>query len=177
MPSYVCNGAKMMCTFGTGSGSLSILPDKLTNVENNPIANIMDFKPMVNIASFGNCMSLMNPVVAAATAANSGVLNPQTCLPSTIAPWIPGQPNVLVSNQPALMDFCINTCMWMGIITITSAGETSVSTNGPAPDMGAMMAELSAAADAASKEMEDGMDDMIAQMNEEQARKSSGGGF
>ena len=153
MPNYVCNGASMRCTFGTGSASLMVLPDKYTTVEHNPIANIMDFKPMKNIASFGNCMSLMNPVVAAATAANSGVLNPQTCVPYIVSPWMPGQPNVLVYNMPALMDFCLNTCMWMGIITITNAGETSVSTAGPAPDMSAMAAELSAAADAASAEM------------------------
>jgi len=153
MPNYVCNGASMGCTFGTGSASLSILPEKCINVEHNPIANIMDFKPMVNISDFGNCISLMNPVVAAATAAANGVLQPQTCVPAIISPWMPGQPNVLVKNMPALMDFCINTCMYMGIITITNAGETSVSTAGPAPDMSAMAAELSAAADAASAEM------------------------
>ena len=171
MPSYVCNGANMRCTFGTGSSSLTILPEKMITEENNPAANIMDFKPLVNIASFGNCMSLMNPVVAVATAKNSGVLEPQACIPAIISPWMPGQPNVLLKNMPALMDFCINTCMWMGIITITSAGETSISTNGPAPDMGAMMAELAAAADAATKEMEDGMEDMIKKVNEEEAKK------
>jgi len=49
MPNCVCNGANMQCSFGTGPGSLTVLPDRKIMEENQPAANMMDFKPMVNI--------------------------------------------------------------------------------------------------------------------------------
>jgi hypothetical protein len=41
-----------------------------------PAANIQDFKPMVNVASFGMCTTPSNPQMAAATAAAFDVLAP-----------------------------------------------------------------------------------------------------
>jgi hypothetical protein len=161
MPQYVCSGAGLACTFGSSSGSLTVLPTKQIQMENNEAASIMDYAPMVNISDFGNCMSLLNPVVAAATAKNSGVLEPQQCIPFTVSPWMPGSTNVLHTNQPALMDYCLCTCTYMGIITITDAGQTSISSAMAAPDMSAMMAELEAAANEAQenaqKEMEEAL--------------------
>ncbi len=161
MANYVCNGANMQCSFGTSPGSLTVLPDKKIMEENQPAANIMDFKPMVNIPTFGNCSSLLNPVVASATASASGVLTPQPCVPLTTTPWTPGKTDVLMANMPALMDYCICTCTYMGLITITSAGETSISSAMPGPDMSAMMAELKAAADEAQKNAQKEMEESL----------------
>ena len=156
MPNYVCNGAKMMCTFGASPGSLSVLPANRIQMEGNPAACIMDFAPMVNVGDFGLCSSLVNPVVAAATAKNLGVLEPQKCIPVIVSPWMPGKPDALMANQPALMDFCLNTCAYFGIVTISDAGQTSISSEMAAPDMGAFIAEFEA-----------GMDDAIAAAEEE----------
>ena len=152
MPNYVCNGAGLSCSFGDSSGSLTVLPTKRIQLEGNEAASIMDFKPMVNIPNFGNCMSLINPLVAAATVANQGVLDPQPCIPVILTPWMPGKPDVLMANEPALMDFCLNTCAYMGLLTISNAGQTSVSSAMAAPDMGAFLAEFAAAAEDAANE-------------------------
>jgi hypothetical protein len=80
----------------------------------------MDFAPMANIPTFGMCMSLANPMVAAATAAALGVLTPMPCIPLT-APWAPGVPTVLVRSAPALDAASKCTCAYGGQISITTA--------------------------------------------------------
>lgn len=120
---FVCGGAALMCTFGTAPGTLTVLPDKMT-MTSQPFANIMDMKPMVNIAPFAMCLSMANPTVAAATAAALGVLTPQPCIPNTAAPWAPGSPTVLVGNMPALNESSKLMCNWGGVISITFPGQT-----------------------------------------------------
>lgn len=125
MGNLVVMGANLQCTFGAAPSVLSVLPDKMT-MATTPAANIMDYKPMVNILPFGTCMSIANPVVASATAAALGVLTPMPCIPNTIAPWVPGCPTVLIKNMPALNDSSILTCMWGGVIKINNPGQMTV---------------------------------------------------
>jgi len=98
------------------------------NLHGQPMANIQDYKPMMNIQPFGQCKSLANPTVAAATAANSGKLQEMPCVPNTTSPWIPGNAKVLVKGIPALMNDCKLMCMWAGMIEITDAGQNDVET-------------------------------------------------
>lgn len=107
---------------------LTVLPDRTVLMAGMPMANISDFKPLVNIAPFGLCRSLANPVVAAATAANFGALQPMPCIPNTVMPWFPGKPNTLVNGQPALVTSCKCACMWAGMISIIDNGQTGVGT-------------------------------------------------
>jgi hypothetical protein len=123
MPQQVNMGAKLACSFGSASASLIVLPVNLTNAEGPPAANIMDFKPVVNIPTFGMCSSLDNPTVDEATTAALGVLTPMPCVPVT-TPWAPGSPTVLIGKQPALNNTSKCMCSWAGVITITSAGTT-----------------------------------------------------
>ena len=58
----------MMCTFGMAPSTLNVLPINKT-MAGAPAATIMDCAPMVNIPPFAMCMSIANPMVAAATAA------------------------------------------------------------------------------------------------------------
>jgi hypothetical protein len=92
---------------------------------NQPAATIMDHQPMVNIAPFGMCTSLANPMVAAATSAALGVLTPQPCLPMTMTPWVPGATTVLLGNQPALDNTCTLNCLWAGVIQVTAPGQVT----------------------------------------------------
>ena len=124
MPNYVCKGAKLKCSFGSDQSDLGVMhPAQPVNLHGNNMANIMDHKPMMNIQPFGQCKSLANPTVAAATAANYGKLQEMPCIPNTISPWMPGNMTVMVKGQPALMDDCKLMCMWAGIIEITNEGQ------------------------------------------------------
>ncbi len=118
-----CNAATMQCSFGAAPSTLMVLPTSQVMTSNQPAANIMDNKPMVNILPFGVCSSLANPMVAAATAAALGVLTPQPCIPVTVAPWAPGSPTVLLANMPALNNSSKLMCTWAGVIQIVNPGQ------------------------------------------------------
>ena len=123
MSQFVCSTANVQCIWGDGPQSLTITPQNRVNLNNKPMATIMDMKPMANIPCFGMCKSLANPAVASATSAALGVLTPQPCMPVITGPWAPGNPKVLIRKQPALMvtDKCM--CAWAGVIQITSTGQ------------------------------------------------------
>jgi hypothetical protein len=128
MADYVCSNAMLKCSFGLTPSVFTVLPDKKVMIGGMPAANIMDFKPMVNIKPFGMCQSLANPTVASATAAAMGALTPMPCIPNTVTPWVPGMPTTLISNQPALTNECKLNCIWGGIIEISTAGQMTVKT-------------------------------------------------
>ncbi|RLC25816.1 MAG: DUF4280 domain-containing protein [Deltaproteobacteria bacterium] len=131
MPMQVCAGAMLQCSFGVAPSSLVVTPENKV-LTTTPAANIMDHKPIKNIISCGMCTTQSNPAVAAATsAATSAALGvytptPAPCVPATASPWAPGAPTVLIGNQPALNDTSTLTCTYGGVITIKSAGQTSV---------------------------------------------------
>lgn len=127
MAFQVVNGALLTCAFAVppGTSSLTVLPVNRVKSGNQFAANILDHKPMVNIMSFGMCMTPSNPAVATATAAASGVLTPMPCVPVTPAPWAPGVPNVMLGNMPALDNNCICMCTYGGMITVAFPGQTS----------------------------------------------------
>ena len=124
MPIQVVSGAALACSFGVAPSTLTVLPATGVTCSKMPAATIMDFAPMVNIASFGMCLSIANPQVAAATAAALGVLTPQPCIPATTAPWTPGAATVTIGEMPALDNVSTCMCMWAGVITIVSPGQT-----------------------------------------------------
>ena len=125
MPMQVVNTAQLMCSMGLAPSVLVVLPLNRVMSGNQPAANIMDHKPMVNILPFGMCRSPANPVVAAATAAAMGVLTPMPCIPATPAPWMPGAVTVLLGNAPSLDNTCKLMCMWAGVIQVVSPGQVT----------------------------------------------------
>ena len=125
MPMHVCNGALLQCSFGAAPSTFVVLPINRVLTSNQPAANIMDHKPMVNVMPFGVCTSMANPTVASATAAALGVLTPMPCIPNTPSPWVPGSPTVLLANQPSLNDTSKLMCMWGGVISVTFPGQVT----------------------------------------------------
>ncbi len=122
MAKQVVAGAMMQCSFGAAPSSLIVLPVNRVMVENMPAANIMDFKPVVNIPPFSMCNAPANPAVIAATSAALGVPTPAPCVPVIPAPWAPGSPTVLIANMPALNDTSKCMCTWAGVISINNPG-------------------------------------------------------
>ena len=125
MAQQVCNGATLQCSFGVAPSTLVVLPIHRVNT-GVPDANIMDSVPLTNIASFGMCMSIANPAVAAATSAALGVFTPAPCIPNTVGPWTPGAPTVMIDGQPALDSQSTLMCMWGGVISVISPGQVTV---------------------------------------------------
>ncbi len=123
MAMQVCSSAQLMCSFGSTPSALKVIPANLVMTSNQPAANIMDNKPMVNIMPFGMCTSLANPAVASATAAAKGKLTPMPCIPNTTAPWAPGVQAVLIGYQPAVDNTCKLMCMWAGVIQVVMPGQ------------------------------------------------------
>ena len=125
MPMQVVNTAQLSCSMGMAPSMLVVLPLNRVFSGNQPAANIMDHKPMLNILPFGMCRSIANPAVAAATAAAMGTLTPMPCIPATPAPWMPGAVTVLLGNQPSLDNTCKLNCLWAGVISVTSPGQAT----------------------------------------------------
>jgi len=115
---FVNAGMKITCPFANGAQvPFGVTPEHRVLLENLPKANIMDFKPLVNIPSFGMCSTLTNPAVAAATEAKLGVFTPAPCVPAIMGPWKPGKLNVLLDGAPALLNTDTCQCMWGGVIS------------------------------------------------------------
>lgn len=113
--------AVLQCPFGAAPASLLATSAPTVLIEGKPAATIADSAPIVNIPSFGMCMSLANPQVAAATAAALGVLTPMPCIPVT-TPWVNGAQQTLVAGKPALTAGAMCTCAYGGVIQIVSPG-------------------------------------------------------
>ena len=119
--------AQLQCTMGAAPSVLSVLPVNRVTCGGQVAANIMDHMPLVNISTFGVCMSPANPVVATATAAALGVLTPMPCIPNTVAPWMPGSPTVTLGEMPILDSMSTCMCMWAGVISIVMPGQLQTS--------------------------------------------------
>lgn len=90
--------AMCMCSFGAAPVPLNATSSPTVLIEGKPAATIMDFAPMSCIPPFGICNSPANPAAVAAKAV--GATAP--CTPAIVAPWMPGQPKVLIKGKPAL---------------------------------------------------------------------------
>jgi len=126
----VVSGAQLMCPFGTAPGTLNTSSQVTALGCSKPVATIMDIAPGSNITPFGMCCSLVNPQVAAATAAALGVLTPQPCAMMPAGPWRATKPTVLVGGKPVLTQDSMLTCgMGMGMISIVSPGQMKIVIN------------------------------------------------
>lgn len=123
----VVAGATCFCTMGTSPGQFNPSNQPAVRVGGKPAASIADVTPMVNLMPCGMCTSMMNPAVAAATAAALGVLTPQPCVPAPAGLWIcPG--TVRVGGKPILTSDGKLACAYGGSISIQNPGQVTVRT-------------------------------------------------
>lgn len=122
---FVTSGTMLSCSMGASPAAL-VVPDPLV-VATTPVATVVDTIPITNIPTFGMCMSLGNPEVAAATAAAEGVLTPQPCLPATGTPWTPGALTNQAGGLPCVLVSSMCACTWGGVITVVAPDQVLVS--------------------------------------------------
>lgn len=119
-------GAILRCSCGAIPTALIVLPANRVFICGRPAATTLDFKPVVNIPTFGMCRSPTNPEVAAATAAAAGVLTPMPCVPATIEPWTGCGGPVRLGGAPLLQKGGKLVCAFGGTIEIVSPGQIQV---------------------------------------------------
>ena len=126
MSQWLTMGTTLQCMFGMAPAPLVVLPDNRVMACNMPVATIMDNKPIVNITPFVMCISPTNPEVIAVKVASLGAVEMAPCVPATVAPWIPGAPNVMAGSMPAITMESKLMCMWEGLIQPVAPGQATV---------------------------------------------------
>ncbi len=124
MPYQVSTGAAVACTFGAAPAEFTA---SSVDVAATTSAGVITDVSPENIPTFGMCTSLANPTVATATAAASGVLVPQPCVPE-LSPWTPGAARVTINAISALDDSSQCICAYGGVITVSFPGQAQVTT-------------------------------------------------
>lgn len=114
------DGAICKCSFGVAPAPLNVLPESRVMIEGTPAATIMNSE-IINLPTFGMCLTLSNPTVAAATAASLGVLHPMPCVP-VLTPWVPGSPTTLIGGNPALVEGSQCICAYGGVVELLFPG-------------------------------------------------------
>ena len=123
MAYFVFNGAKLECTMGDMESYLEVLDPKGEGfLCGDKAANVADCKPLINIQPFGQCQSLLNPSVQAATTANYGRLQPMPCMVPNIVEdkwenW--AESNMYIRGNPVLLNCATLNCVYQGSIAIT----------------------------------------------------------
>ncbi len=127
MSEFATLGANTQCTFGDVPSPLRITSQQKVIIGGQVAAAIDDASGMANVGPYGMCKSLLNPAVAAATAAALGVLTPQPCVPAPAGTWIPTHPAISVSGKPCLTIDCKMMCSYGGTISIVAPNQMTVS--------------------------------------------------
>ena len=117
----VSMGATCQCTFGMAPCVLAATSQQQAVSGAMPLAVITD----TVLPTFGMCMSLANPAVAA-TVTPLGTYVPQPCVPAIVGTWVTGSPTVLIGGKPALNSTSQLTCAYGGLIRIVTPGVFTV---------------------------------------------------
>ncbi len=121
MGMLVVHGAMLKCSYGQGGPvPLAVLRPEVT-AGGQPVATVADAEPLVNIPSFGVCVSPTNPEM------NPPLVMTPPCVPVVVGGWEPGSPSVLVGELPALTQASSCECSWAGVIQIVDAGQVGTS--------------------------------------------------
>ncbi len=117
----VTSGSFAECTCGTTPAELLADFDTGATADGSIVLTIDMIVAEVNIGSFGDCDSLLNPEVSTATAAAEGVLTPMPCVPVVVDSWTPGSLTASETGVGYVNDTSICTCSYGGEISIVDA--------------------------------------------------------
>lgn len=129
MAQVVVNNAQVMCSFGVKPSPLVVTSQQKVLIGGIPAATISDGS-LANMQPFGMCSSMLNPAVAAATAAALGVLTPQPCTPVFTGTWLPNHPKVLISGKPCIANDSKCICAYNPAgLQVINPGQMKVTVN------------------------------------------------
>ena len=128
MPYYICDKSELKCSMGDATSKLHIRKKGILRLilQGNDLATFRDHVPMENIFPFGQCQTILNPHVAAATAANYGRLQPMPCIPKTSFVWFGYIEGLMAWGVPVLTDKCTLMCAWGGMIRVCKTPNTTI---------------------------------------------------
>ncbi|MWC30010.1 DUF4280 domain-containing protein [Paenibacillus sp. MMS18-CY102] len=106
--SYVVRGATLKCSNGTDPGVLNLPMCHGVYIKDASVMNIKDCLPITNISTFGICKE------------TGDFCQPAFCNP---AQWSSGKEDVLLDEEPALLNNSTLTCLNKGIISIENDGQ------------------------------------------------------
>lgn len=152
-PAYIVHGAKTSCSCGLRSSHVVVPLSHGVFIHDIAQLNISDYKPYVNIQTFGCCISPENPsvqaaaeeVVQAVNKESKGFLNKvlshfcdssdevageslvsqcaAACTPNIIMPWDNGKETVNLAGFQPLLATGTLTCLYGGVIKLESTGQ------------------------------------------------------
>lgn len=102
---YVVRGAELTCSEGTLPSSLNLPQSHGVYIKDKPVMNIADCEIDKNIGLFGFCKKM-----------------DEVCQPELCGRWSDGKTDLLIDNEPALLDRATLTCALGGKITIAKNG-------------------------------------------------------
>ncbi|SJZ62668.1 DUF4280 domain-containing protein [Selenihalanaerobacter shriftii] len=106
---YVCNGAKLKCSLGTGPSTLSVADKYQVYIQSKPMATIKD----TSMSKFGSkCKRSSDPT--------------PPCTPKPTGSWQGGKNDVTIHDIPTLLETSTIKCGYGGSIKITNPGQSLV---------------------------------------------------
>ncbi|WP_077611779.1 DUF4280 domain-containing protein [Clostridium sp. Marseille-P2415] len=100
----VVEGCPLTCSMGSSECSLKVPACHGACIGGKNQATVMDYKPGINITSFGICKR-MTP--------------PQPCVPVVLIPWLIEDKNYKINGEPVLFNTSVLSCVCGGIIRIS----------------------------------------------------------
>lgn len=104
-PTYVVRGAELTCSEGTLPSSLNLPQSHGVYIKDKPLMNVTDCVAEKNIGLFGFCKK-----------------TDDVCQPELCGIWSDGKEDLLIDEQPALLDRATLICSLGGIISIAKDG-------------------------------------------------------
>lgn len=118
MSVQVVTGAMLTCSFGAAPSVFNATVRPVMSSQRS-CGTIFDNVPMMNIMPFGMCTAPTNPAVISAGG------SPVPCVPITPTPWAPGSLTHMIEFTPALNINCKLMCLWAGVISVGTPGQSS----------------------------------------------------